>query len=65
MSDTSNIVCPFCGEGDFDLPGLAGHITRVDCGEVRDALDVLRADNERAVEIAHEVARRKRQEPKP
>lgn len=22
-------ACPFCGERDFDLPGLAAHVTRV------------------------------------
>lgn len=21
-----NVICPFCGEDDFDLPGLAYHI---------------------------------------
>lgn len=26
MSDFIEVTCPFCGEGEFDLPGLKGHI---------------------------------------
>lgn len=27
----SSVVCPFCGEGDFDLIGLKAHIAQGDC----------------------------------
>lgn len=27
----SDVVCPFCGEGDFDLPGLKSHLEKGDC----------------------------------
>jgi hypothetical protein len=30
-SDTSDKVCPFCKEGDFDLVGLKSHISNGDC----------------------------------
>jgi hypothetical protein len=28
--NNSEIICPFCGEGDFDLIGLKDHLTNVD-----------------------------------
>jgi len=28
---TSNIICPFCEQGDFDLEGLKNHLTSGYC----------------------------------
>lgn len=41
MSDESkeprqDLECPFCGEGDFDLSGLKGHLQHEDCEEYRE-----------------------------
>jgi hypothetical protein len=30
---SSDVICPFCQEGDFDLPGLKSHIIRGWCNE--------------------------------
>lgn len=37
---SSDVVCPFCGEGDFDLPGLSAHLyggSAADCEKYREA----------------------------
>jgi hypothetical protein len=29
--DSSDVICPFCKEKDFDLIGLKGHLMQGDC----------------------------------
>lgn len=33
---TEDVVCPFCGEGDFDLIGLKMHLNMGWCNEFND-----------------------------
>lgn len=41
-SDLSDLLCcPFCGESDFDLIGLKGHLEHMDC-EVYNETEVRR-----------------------
>jgi uncharacterized protein (DUF983 family) len=34
--------CPFCGEGDFDKPGLKSHFERGDCEEYNNTEVIVR-----------------------
>lgn len=48
----SDVVCPLCGEGDFDAPGFVGHIDRwcEKAAVARDALsEILRREYETAL----------------
>lgn len=31
-----DVTCPWCGEGEFDLPGLKSHLTRGGCEKFDD-----------------------------
>ena len=33
-SDDCDVICPFCGEGDFDLVGLKMHLLRGWCDKL-------------------------------
>lgn len=40
--EPTGVVCPFCGEDDFDLPGLAWHIQNY-CNKYSEALHIMRS----------------------
>ena len=43
LADDSDVVCPFCGECDFDLVGLKMHLLRGWCDKFNEtSLDVPR-----------------------
>ena len=41
LADDSDVVCPFCGEGNFDIVGLKTHLVRGWCDKFNEtSLDV-------------------------
>ncbi len=38
--DRQDIICPFCGEGEFDLPGLKFHYERGHCDVYAQTIDI-------------------------
>jgi len=39
-SSNSDVVCPFCGEGGFDLIGLKNHYEKGHCDQYNETLTV-------------------------
>lgn len=51
------VSCPFCGEGDFDLPGLKWHLSN-GCDD-HDALQMPISPYERVMQERHDEALRR------